>query len=72
MGGVYVGGGIAPKILPKLQDGTFISAFVAKGRFTEMMRTIGVKLALNPRAPPLGAAYSARRLTRIFAVGEFG
>ena len=62
VGGVYVGGGIAPKILPKLLDGTFIRAFTAKGRFAELMRTIAVKVALNPRAPLVGAAYYALML----------
>ena len=62
VGGVYVGGGITPKILPKLQDGTFIRAFVAKGRFAELMRTIPVTVALTPRAPLVGAAYYALML----------
>lgn len=61
VGGVYLGGGIAPKILPKLQDGTFTRAFTDKGRFTELLRSIEVKVALNPRAPLLGAAYYALR-----------
>lgn len=56
-GGVYVGGGIAPKILPKLSDGTFISAFSDKGRFADLLRSIEVKVALNPRAPLIGAAH---------------
>jgi len=60
LGGVYVGGGIAPKILPKLQDGTFIRAFNEKGRLAELTRTIPVKVALNPGAPLLGAAHYAR------------
>jgi len=54
--GVFVGGGIAPKILPKLLDGTFFGAFCDKGRFATLMGTIPVHLALNPRAPLLGAA----------------
>jgi glucokinase len=62
VGGVYVGGGIALKILPKLKDGTFIHAFTDKGRFAELMRTIEVKIALNPRAPLIGAAHYALRL----------
>ncbi|MFQ5656933.1 MAG: glucokinase [Candidatus Methylomirabilales bacterium] len=37
-------------------------AFIAKGRFTELMRTIPVKVALTPRAPLLGAAHYACRL----------
>ena len=64
VGGVYVGGGIAPKILAKLQDGTFAHAFNDKGRFAELMRSIEVKVALNPRAPLIGAANYAFRLHR--------
>jgi glucokinase len=59
---VYVGGGIAPKILPKLQDGTFVRAFTEKGRFAELLQTIEVKVALNPDAPLIGAAHYGRRL----------
>ncbi len=62
IGGVYVGGGIAPKILAKLQDGTFIHAFTDKARFAELLRTIEVKVALNPRTPLIGAANYALRL----------
>jgi len=36
-GGIYVGGGIAPKILPKLMDGTFLKAYLDKGRFTKLL-----------------------------------
>ncbi len=57
IGGVYVGGGIAPKILPALQDGTFTRAFTDKGRFADLLRSIEVKVALNLRAPLLGAAH---------------
>ena len=57
LGGVYIGGGIAPKILPKLQDGTFINAFSDKGRFGELLRSIEVKVALYPSTPLLGAAH---------------
>lgn len=59
VGGVYVGGGIAPKMLPKLTDGTFIRAFNDKGRLAALTRTIEVKVALNPRAPLIGAAHYA-------------
>lgn len=62
VGGVYVGGGIAPKILPKLQDGAFVHAFTDKGRFAELMQTIPLKVAMNPRAPLIGAANFALRL----------
>ena len=36
-GGVYIGGGIAPKILAKLEDGTFMRAFLDKGRYRELL-----------------------------------
>jgi glucokinase len=54
-GGVYIGGGIAPKILSALQNGQFIQSFKAKGRFFNLLDTISVKLSLNPRTPLLGA-----------------
>jgi glucokinase len=62
VGGVYVAGGIAPKILPRLQDGAFIYAFTDKGRLSDLMRSIEIKVALNPRAPLIGAAHYALRL----------
>jgi glucokinase len=62
VGGVLIGGGIAPQLLPVLQNGSFMRGFVTKGRFTELLRTIEVKVALNPRAPLLGAAYVASQL----------
>jgi glucokinase len=56
VGGVVVGGGIGPKIRAKLEDGAFVAAFRAKGRFTEILSTIPIHLALNAEAPLLGAA----------------
>jgi glucokinase len=55
-GGVYVGGGIAPKILPALSSGPFLSAFRAKAPFTRMLEAIPVKVILNEDAGLLGAA----------------
>jgi glucokinase len=55
-GGVYLGGGIPPKILSKLKDGTFMAAFVNKGRFAEMLSKIPVYVILNERTALLGAA----------------
>ncbi|MFN2217122.1 MAG: glucokinase [Anaerolineae bacterium] len=55
-GGVYLGGGIPPKILSKLKDGTFMAAFVNKGRFAEMLAQIPVHVILNERTALLGAA----------------
>jgi glucokinase len=55
-GGIYLAGGIAPKILEKLRDGAFMKAFLDKGRFSPLMRQIPVRVILNERAPLLGAA----------------
>ena len=62
VGGVLIGGGIAPKIRAKLEDGTFINAFRDKGRLSQMMAAIPVHLVLEPRAALLGAAAMARSL----------
>jgi glucokinase len=56
VGGIYLGGGIPPKILSKLKDGTFMAAFVNKGRFAEMLAQIPVYVILNERTALLGAA----------------
>ncbi len=62
VGGVVVGGGIAPKILPALQQGSFMQGFADKGRYRRLMESIPVKIALNPRAPLIGAAHYASQL----------
>lgn len=56
IGGVYIGGGIAPKILDKLKDGTFIGAFMEKGRMSSLVATIPVRVILNDKTALLGAA----------------
>jgi glucokinase len=56
---VFVGGGIAPKVLPVLRAGSFMRGFTDKGRFSEFMRGIEVSVALNPAAPLIGAAHFA-------------
>src|SRR5207247_10392683 len=58
-GGVYVGGGIAPKNLDKLKDGTFMKRFVAKGRMQRLLETMPVKVILNDKTALLGAARCA-------------
>jgi glucokinase len=55
-GGVYLGGGIPPKILSKLRDGTFMAAFVNKGRFAEMLAQMPVYVILKADTALLGAA----------------
>jgi glucokinase len=62
MGGVFVAGGIAPKLLAVLQNGSFMRGFTNQGRFADVMQSIPVSVALNPRAALLGAAHFARRL----------
>ncbi|MCF8007356.1 MAG: glucokinase [Methylovulum sp.] len=57
VGGIYIGGGIAGKILSAMQEGTFLQAFKAKGRFKSLLDTVSVKIALNPRTPLLGAMH---------------
>jgi glucokinase len=59
-GGIYLGGGIAPKILEKLRDGTFMKAFVETGRFSDLMRRIPVRIILNEKAALFGVAHCAR------------
>lgn len=56
VGGVMIGGGIAPKILPALSSGAFMQAFCAKGRFADFLQTIPVRVALESGTVLLGAA----------------
>lgn len=60
-GGVYVGGGIAPKILPLLQRGTFMEAFLGKGRMRPLLEAMPVRVILNDRAALFGPALRATR-----------
>ena len=62
LGGVFVDGGIAQKILPVLEAGSFMSSFIDKGRHRTMMQRMPVKVVLNPRAALFGAAHYALRL----------
>ncbi len=55
-GGVYLGGGIAPKILPFLTNGKFIEGFLSKNKFENLLADIPVKVILNEKAALLGAA----------------
>lgn len=58
-GGVFLGGGIAPKILPRLQSRTFLDAFRAKGRLGDLVASIPVRVILNDSAALLGAGRCA-------------
>jgi len=56
-GGVYVAGGIALKILPKMKDGTFVRVFSDKSKLSRELARIPIYVVLNEDAPVLGAAY---------------
>jgi glucokinase len=60
---VFIGGGIAPKILPALQDGAFVEAFRAKEPMGDLVSAVPVHVILNPDAGLLGAAVHALELT---------
>jgi glucokinase len=62
-GGVYLGGGIPPKILQKLADGTVVKAFHNKGRLSDFMETIPLHVIRDDHAALLGSAYLASMLS---------
>lgn len=55
-GGVWISGGIAPRILPRLREGPFLEAFRAKGRFRDYMEKLPIRVVTETRAGILGAA----------------
>lgn len=59
VGGIYIGGGIAIKILPKLKQSKFLEAYRNKGRFSPLMSTVPVKVITNEHAGLIGAANAA-------------
>lgn len=63
-GGLFIAGGIAPKLLPLLQSGAFMRAFVDKGRMSPLLARLNVKVVLEPQVGLIGAAYAARALSR--------
>lgn len=60
-GGIYLGGGIAPKLLPQLNSGTFRRGFEEKGRFDSYVGIVPTKVIVHPYAALLGAAEAALR-----------
>ena len=61
-GGVYIAGGVAPKILSRCTDGRFMRAFCNKGKMTPYVAAIPVQVVTNPRVGLLGAALAASRM----------
>jgi len=56
LGGVYLGGGIVPRIIPFLDEGGFLAAFRRKGRMADLLARMPVRAILTPRAALIGAA----------------
>jgi glucokinase len=63
VGGVFVAGGIAPKLIKVMANGKFMEAFADKGRMSELLKQIEVSVALNPHAPLIGAAHYALNMS---------
>lgn len=59
-GGIYLAGGIAAKIAQRMQQGDFLAAFLAKGRYTELLRSLPVHIVTHPNIGLLGAELAAR------------
>jgi glucokinase len=69
VGGLYIGGGIAPRILEKLKDGTFMRAFTDKGRLSQLLINMPVRVILESRAALLGAAaYAEARAAELSGI----
>ena len=69
IGGLYIGGGIGPRILEKLKDGTFMRAFTDKGRLSQLLINMPVRLILESRAAVLGAAaYAEARAAELSGI----
>src|ERR1019366_2344045 len=69
VGGMYIGGGIGPRILEKLKDGSFMKAFTDKGRLSQLLINMPVRVILESRAAVLGAAaYAEARAAEISGV----
>lgn len=60
-GGLYLAGGIAPKIFPMLQQGAFMKAFSSKGRMRPLLEKIPVRVILDPKVALIGAALTAAK-----------
>jgi glucokinase len=69
VGGLYVGGGIAPRMIEKLKDGTFMKAFTDKGRMSQLLVNMPVRIILESRAALLGAAaYAEARAAELSGI----
>ncbi len=62
-GGIYLGGGIPPRIIPVLESAAFLEGFRSKGRFSAILENIPVRVIRNPKVALLGGAYYAWEIT---------
>ena len=70
-GGMYIGGGIAPKVLKTMQSGPFMQAFLDKGRMQPLLEAIPVRIILNDTCALLGAAaYAEARASEVSGRSE--
>jgi glucokinase len=60
VGGVFLGGGIAPHLLSFFQESAFMQAFADKGRFAALLKEIPIKIVLNEKTALIGAARYAQ------------
>lgn len=65
LGGVFIGGGIGPRLRSAMSGGAFLRGFLDKGRFSNHLRSVPVRMTLDPQTPLLGAANYALRLSLI-------
>jgi glucokinase len=71
MGGIYIGGGIAPKILKTMEDGVFLQAFLDKGRLSPLLQSVPVRIILDDTCALLGAAaYAEARAAELSGRSE--
>lgn len=71
IGGFYLGGGIAPRILEKLKDGSFLKAFTDKGRLSQLLINMPVRVILESRAALMGAAaYAEARAAELSGISH--
>jgi glucokinase len=64
-GGIYIGGGVAPKIIKKLQEPVFLNSFLAKGRLRSLLETVPIRVIIKDTAALLGAARVAASFTEL-------
>lgn len=64
LGGMYIAGGIAVKLLPKLQEGVFFQSFCGASKLAPVLARIPVAVVMNEDAPMIGAAYQALATTQ--------